>query len=164
LSVKEDAVALSDLSLPVLVIIFLAIFVLIGIHPALQRTVSRIRTLIQTVVRTKAPISPGLEDVHAEMFAGQQGAEQMNDFENIVLRRIAQAGGKALTRRQLNASLLFDKANLYKTLQSLNRRGLVLVKVSKLLGMRFALSEAGRRYALEQGYLLQIHENKRPLG
>lgn len=156
--------ALSDLSLPVLVIIFLAIFVLIGIHPALQRTVSRIRGLIQSVVRTKAPISPELEDVHAEMFVEQQGSEQMNDFENIVLRRLAQAGGKTLTRKQLNASLLFDQANLNKTLQSLNRRGLVLVKISKLLGLRFTLSDDGRRYALEQGYLMQIHVNKGPLG
>jgi hypothetical protein len=51
LPAKEDAVALDDLSLSVLVIIFLAIFVLIGIHPALQGTVARIRTLIQSVVR-----------------------------------------------------------------------------------------------------------------
>jgi hypothetical protein len=157
-------VAFSDLSLPALVIIFLAIFILIGIHPALQRMVSRIRTLIKAVAGSKAPISPGLEDVHAEMFAEQQGTVQMNDFENIVLRRLAQAGGKALTRKQLNASLLFDKANLYKTLQSLNRRGLVHVKVSKLLGLRFTLSEAGRRYALEQGYLVKIQVHKGPLG
>jgi predicted transcriptional regulator len=88
----------------------------------------------------------------------------MNDFENIVLRRLAQAGGKALTRKQLSASLLFDKANLNKSLQSLNRRGLVHVKVSRLLGLRFALSETGRRYALEQGYLVQIQVHKGPLG
>ena len=84
----------------------------------------------------------------------------MNDFEIIVIRRIAQAGGKTLSRKQLNAPLLLGTAVLHKTLKSLHRRELIHVRISTLLGQRFTLSETGRRYAIEQGYVINIHERK----
>jgi hypothetical protein len=84
----------------------------------------------------------------------------LNDIEIIVLRRIAQAGRKSLSRKQINESLLFGDEVLSKTLKSLYRRGYLNLRMSKFMGPRFILSDTGRRYALEQGYIVQLREHK----
>jgi hypothetical protein len=152
--------ALSDIPTRLLVILFLTVFILIGINPALQKIAVKLRKLLHSATQRKGLVGTRLEDVHAEIFAEHRPSRQMNDFEIIVIRRLAQAGGKALSRKQLNAPLLLGKAILHKTLKSLNRRELIHVKISTLLGQRFFLSETGRRYAIEQGYIIDIHEQR----
>jgi uncharacterized membrane protein len=153
-------VPFSELPLSVLVILFLAVFVLVGIYPALERAATKLRKLVHITAQSKKPVAALLDDLHAELFAQQPTTGPLNDFEIFVLRRLAQARGKALTRKQVNSTLLFSKKTIHKTLRSLNRRGLVHVKMSLLLQQRFALSEAGRRYAIEQGYIVHVHEDK----
>jgi DNA-binding MarR family transcriptional regulator len=145
------------LPLDVLVVLFLSIFVLIGISPALKRIAKRIRKLVHSAAQSKELVVTAFRDVHAEIFTDHPGSRQLNDFEIIVLRRLAQAGDKNLSRKQVNEHLLLGKAILHKTLKSLHRRGLIHVKLSTLLGQRFTLSEAGRQYAIEQGYIINIH-------
>ena len=155
---------LSDMPMRLLVILFLAVFVLIGINPAIQKAAVTLRKLLHSAAQRKELIGARLEDVHAEMFAESRSSRQLNDFEIIVIRRLAQAGGKPLSRKQLNAPLLLGTAVLHKTLKSLHRRELIHVRISTLLGQRFTLSETGRRYAIEQGYIVDVQEHKRPLG
>ncbi len=154
----------SDLPLSVMVALFLAVFILIGIYPALKRTAERIRKLVHPGAQSKKPVVASLIDVHAEIFKDQPDSRQLNDFEIIVVRRLAQAGDRDLSRKQVNAPLLLGTVVLHKTLKSLHRRGLIHVKVSKLLGQRFSLSETGRHYAIEQGYIIKLHARKGPLG
>lgn len=151
---------LSDIPLSVLVTLFLSIFVLIGIYPLLQKSMARLRKLIDASTQSDKMFSSSLQDVHDGVFTDYPGSQALNDFEIIVLRRIAQAGGKALSRKQVNEPLLFGHAILSKTLKSLYRRGYLDVRVSKFLGQRFVLSESGQRYALEQGYIIQFQERK----
>jgi len=153
-------VPLSDIPLSELVILFLTVFVLIGIHPAIKRGMAKVRKLLDQTVKTGQPFAPPLEAVHTEIFSAYPNSESLNDFEIIVLRRIAQAGGKALSRKQVNEPLLFGDAVLGRTLKSLNQRRMVSVRISRLLGQRFVLNEAGRRFALEQGYIVQVRESK----
>jgi uncharacterized protein YneF (UPF0154 family) len=142
----------------VLIILFLTAFVLVGIYPAMKRTVAEMRKQLRSAAQSKEPMGALLKNLHAELFAKPPVDGQLNDFEIIVLRRLAQARGRALSRKQVNAPLLFGEETLHKTLRSLNHRGLVQMKLTPLLGQRFALSEAGRRYALEQGYLIQTRK------
>jgi len=153
-------VALAELPLTLLVALFLAVFVLIGIHPALKRAAVAIRKLVQSSAQSKQLFTSLLSDLHTENFAPPPSPHALNDYEIIVLRRLAQAGGKSLSRKQVNAPLLFGEQSLHKTLQSLNRRGLVSVQISTLLGPRFCLTETGLSYAAEQGYMIKIHERK----
>lgn len=148
----------SEPPLPVLVVLFLAVFILIGINPALKRAAKRLRLWFLAAVQTKDPVVKHIEDAHAGIFEKSSGSRPLNDFEIIVLRRIAQAGGKSLTRKEVNEPLLFGSKILNRTLASLHNRGLIQVRVSSLLGLRFALSAFGRRYAAEQGYMVEIHE------
>ena len=159
-SAKEIAVPLSDIPLSILVPLFLAVFVLIGIYPALRATAEIIRKLVHPPATSKKPFAAPHRDVYADMFAEQPGSLPMNDFEIIVLRRLAQAGGRSLSRKQVNEPLLLGSAVLNKTLRSLHRRGMIYVTLSRLLEQRFFLSEAGRRYAVEQGYIIKIQEHK----
>ncbi len=155
---------LSDMPMRLLVILFLALFVLIGINPAIQKAAVSLRKLLRSAAQRKELIGTRLDDVHTEVFAESRSSRQLNDFEIIVIRRLAQAGGKALSRKQLNAPLLLGTAVLQKTLKSLHRRELIHVSISTLLGPKFSLSETGRRYAIEQGYIIQIREPKGGMG
>lgn len=155
---------LSDMPMRLLVILFLAVFVLIGINPAIQKAAVSLRKLLRSAAQRKELIGTRLDDLHAEVFAESRSSRQLNDFEIIVIRRLAQAGGKALSRKQLNAPLLLGTAVLQKTLKSLHRRELIHVRISTLLGPKFSLSETGRRYAIEQGYIIHIREPKGGMG
>lgn len=155
---------LSDMPMRLLVILFLAVFVLIGINPAIQKAAVSLRKLLRSAAQRKELIGTRLDDLHAEVFAESRSSRQLNDFEIIVIRRLAQAGGKALSRKQLNAPLLLGTAVLQKTLKSLHRRELIHVRISTLLGPKFTLSETGRRYAIEQGYIIHIREPKGGMG
>jgi hypothetical protein len=153
-----------DSPLSNLVTLYLIAFVLIGIYPALRRTVERLRKIVRSGSRSKMLVATSPGDVHAGIFAEPLSSRPLNDFEIIVLRRLAQAGDKALSRKQVNAPLLLGTEILHKTLWSLHRRGMIRIRVSPLLGQRFVLSEAGRQYAIEQGYIIKIHERKKAVG
>lgn len=145
-----------ELPLSVLVTLFLVLFLLVGIYPALKRTADRIRQLRRTAARARQPLAVRREELHAELYAEQTDGP-LNDFEALVLQRFARSG-KALSPKQLNATLLFQQENLHRALRMLRRRGLIRLTVNPLGGRRFALSETGLRYAMEQGYIVRLQE------
>ena len=147
---------LSELPMAFLVGLFLTIFVLIGIYPAFKRGATSLRKFIHAKTPEKDPLGQLLEKVHADIFKSPRPTGPLNDFEIIVLRRIALAKGRPLSRKQVNEPLLFGEQVLRKTLHSLFQRGLIQLKASSILGKRFVLSEAGRKYALAQGYLIEL--------
>ena len=151
---------LSDIPLDAQVILFLFIFVLIGIYPFIKKSMAQLRKLMDAADKPQKMFSSLIKDVHQEVFAEQLTSGPLNDFEIIVLRRIAQAGGKSMSRKQINEALLFGDAVLTRTLQSLYRRGYLNLRISKFMGKRFILSESGRRYAMEQGYIVSLRERK----
>ena len=151
---------LSDIPLDAQVILFLVIFVLIGIYPFIKKSMAQLRKLMDAADKPQKMFGSLIKDVHQEVFAEQLTSGPLNDFEIIVLRRIAQAGGKSMSRKQINEALLFGDAVLTRTLQSLYRRGYLNLRISKFMGKRFILSESGRRYAMEQGYVVSIRERK----
>lgn len=153
---------LSELPMTAMVALFLAVFVLIGIYPALKRIAAELRKQLDSAASSSDPFAALLGHLRAESLAGPVHTGELNDYEIIVLRRIAQAGGKPLSRKQVNAPLLFTDGSLDKALQALYRRSLIQVQLSSLFGQRFVLSDAGRRYATEQGYIIQVHEGPKP--
>lgn len=158
---REGVVPLSEMPLPTMIILFLAVFVLIGIYPALKRSAEKLRKHLDAAAQAKHPLAALIAPLQARVSASPASGP-LNDYEIIVLQRIAQAGGKALTRQQVNAPLLFGKEILNRTLRSLNSRGLVDLKLSPLRTHRFTLSEAGRRYAVAQGFVIALHEARQP--
>jgi DNA-binding MarR family transcriptional regulator len=151
---------LSDFPLSAQVVLFLVIFVLIGIYPFIKKSMASLRKLMESRDKPQHKFAVQTRNIHQELFSGQLQSGPLNDFEIIVLRRIAQAGGKAMSRKQIKEALLLGDAVLSRTLKSLYRRGYLNLRVSKFMGMRFALSETGRRYAQEQGYIVQLRERK----
>jgi DNA-binding MarR family transcriptional regulator len=153
-------VPLSDIPLSAQVILFLTIFVLIGIYPFIKKSMAQLRKLMDAADRPQKMFTSLVKDVHQEVFPDKLTSGPLNDFETIVLRRIAQTGGKAMSLKQINESLLFGDAVLTRTLKSLYRRGYLNLRISKFMGRRFILSESGRRYAEEQGYIVSLRERK----
>lgn len=151
---------LSKDALSELFTLFLALFVLIGMQPALQKGAAKLSKLLKAAGDKKDKLAPSEKEVHAAIFVDHHATYALNDFEIIVLQRLSRFGKRAISARQINETLLFGDAVFQKTLWSLHRRGLINLRVSKLLGPRFKLSESGRRYALEQGYLVEFQEKK----
>ena len=152
---------LSDIPLSAQVVLFLTIFILIGIYPFIKKSMAQLRKLMDARDKPQEMFSSLIKDVHHEVFPeNPTSSGPLNDFEIIVLRRIAQAGGKAMSRKQINESLLFGDAVLTRTFKSLYRRGYLNLRISKFMVKRFILSESGRRYAVEQGYIVQLRESK----
>lgn len=151
---------LSELPLSLLVMIFLAIFVLIGINPALQRAARKLRKLLHSTALATRPFASRLNGAHAGIFAGPPSSRPLNDFEIIVLQRLARSDGKPLSRKELNAPLLLGPSILLQTLDSLYSRGMIAVTVSPLLAQQFSLSPTGRRYVIEHGYMVEVYERK----
>jgi hypothetical protein len=133
---------------------------MIGINPAIQRTAVKLRKLLESAKQRYAPFATRPENMHSDIFVEPVASRRLNDFEIIVLRRLAQAGGKALSSKQVNEPLLLGTAILRKTLKSLHRRRLIRVQLSTLFGQRFVLSKEGRQYALEQGYIVEVHDHR----
>ena len=76
----------------------------------------------------------------------------------IVLQRLAQSGGKSLSRKELNAPLLLGPSILHQTLDSLYGRGMIAITVSPFLVQQFKLTATGRSFVIEQGYMVEVRE------
>lgn len=147
-----------DLPMAVLFVLFLMLFVAIGIAPALQRTANRLRDFLNDLGKALEPGDEALGGPMPTSFEGDRQPLLLNDFEIFVLRQLAQADRKGLSARQLQAALHFDPPLLRNTLAALLERGLVEVAMTIGFGSRFRLSARGRDFATEQGYLMGHRE------
>lgn len=136
------------------------VFVLIGMQPTIQKGARWLSRLLEMATDKKERLAPSDKEVHAAIFTGNHSTQDLNDFEIIVIQHLSRRGKKAVSARQINENLLFGDTVFKKTLWSLHRRGLISVRMSKLLGPRFILSESGRKYALKQGYIVQFQQKK----
>jgi hypothetical protein len=148
-----------DLPLSVQVLFFLFLFLLVGIYPAWKRTAAKIRKLLK---RAEKGEGGSLGEAEIESSIGQPLSSPLNDFEIMVLRRLAQTGDRGLTRKQLDGALFLGKKRVNKSLQTLIQRGLVYLAISPLLRFHVFLSAPGRAYAIEQEFIPRIREGKVP--
>ena len=149
----------NDLPMSMLFLIFLILFVLLGSTPVL----SRITTLFNALLRNPQGWKwGGVEELLKEQEQPVYSADssRLNDYEIIVLRKLAMGGHKNFTRKALANALYFQPATITRTLTSLRRRGLV-VRTKALLGERFSLTVAGREYCVAQDMVPAYHEQSR---
>ncbi len=147
----------SDLPLSVLFLIFLWIFLLIGFIPVWKRARAKMRRLRKQAGRFDDPGSDHWQDRDLTRTSGEVSGGRLNDYENMMLRRLAQAGGRGLSRKKLRAELFMDQATFAATLESLGKRGLVGIGLTVWRGVRFQLSRRGHDYAVEQGFVPILH-------
>lgn len=142
----------SEMPLSVMFVLFLLFFVLVGIYPLWKQAGVKYRRLRATRARrSTGPVAP-----HVVREQPQFDATQLSTYEYFVLRRLAQSPHKGLSHRRLAAELHFNPAMVRRALRSLARRGMISLGFSLLPGARFMLSEAGRRHAQEQGYIVHL--------
>lgn len=147
---------LSELPMSILFLLFLGLFVLVGLYPAWKRTATKLKRLM----RERTGEGVFMDDMGSgeeEVFSGQAAFAALDDFEIMVLRRLAQNGDKGLTVRQLDADLFLGKETVTGALQGLMKKGLVFVAISPLFRFRFYLSEPGRAYAIEHEFIPELH-------
>ena len=144
----------------ILFILFLMFFLAVGIAPSWKRTAAKLRGLLQ---QCRALRQPGVGTVAAPppeptptSYETPRQTLQLNDFDIFILRRLAQAGPRGLSRRQLQAALHFAPPLVQSTLAALQERGLVQMAAPLGFARRFRLSARGRDFAVAQGYLPQL--------
>ena len=147
---------IADLPMALMFLIFLLLFVVIGIYPAFQRGARHLRRFIRERQRQVWSQIEVLSNAQPTSFETPQQAVTLNDFEIFVLRRLAQARGKGLTRLQINADLHFDPVIVKSALASLIERGLVQIALPFLFRLRYGLTSRGEAFAIEQGYLPKL--------
>lgn len=149
---------LSDLPQSILFIIFLLLFVLIGVYPTWKKTAALLRNALRKAeTQTDSDILQVTSD-QASSHTDQHDAAQLNDFEIFILRRLAQDNDKALSRRQINAELHLEPQMLRPALTSLLQRGLIRLSIGFIGGIRYYLTAAGYNYAIDQGFITSVHQ------
>ena len=148
--------SLADLSQSIPFLIFLVLFVLLGIYPVWQRIATIVRKILADSNNPEAIDSDISAGEPAGSFAEQQPTHQLDTLESIVFQQLVMNDGKSLSRKQLNAGLHLEPARLKTALDSLLHRGLLKVTMTALPIVRFRLTERGRNYARETGAVLPL--------
>ena len=151
-------VPLSDLPMSILFLFFLVIFLLVGLYPAWKRFSSKIRMALKGHGRDGREYVGSYINQQVEVSGVQESDSQLDDFEIMVIRKLAQSDSNGLTRKQVDADLFLGKETVNSAMQSLMRRGFVYVAISPLFRIRFYLTEQGRIYAFEHEFIPNLIE------
>ena len=85
----------------------------------------------------------------------------LDSYEALVFKRLAQGRGRGLSPAQLAAELHLGRAHVTHSLNALHDRGLLRMAVTRLLSVRFSLSEQGRSYAIARDLIPQTQPTLR---
>lgn len=143
----------AELPLKDMFIIFLSLFVAMGLVPFFEKIISRLhehsRPRNEGDMSEPTQVQKGLESKHVEPAV----EIELYDFEVIVLRLLAAAGWKGLSLAAIVSALHLEPDFVRKTLLSLEKSGLVTFVEIPLLGTYYFLTREGRRYSVRQGFL-----------
>jgi len=134
----------SDLPMAIMFLVFLSLFILLGTSPVLHRLIGFIGSLLSRSKRLHGQT----EDKTSEGPSWRENAP--NDYEIILIRKLAMSGDRGLSRRMLIKTLYFKPQSVDRALHSLGRRGLVRAKKMSFIGVRYCLTRNGQEYARQQ--------------
>lgn len=143
----------ADLPMAKLFLLFLSLFVLIGLIPFFQQMAARRRRSESSSLKSKGASGVAAKGELEAMFARPDETLEIYDFEVMVLRRLALAGRKGLSLKSIAGGLHIGPSVAVRALASLSGKGLVHSVTVYLVGKRFALSKKGREYSIRQGFL-----------
>lgn len=143
----------TDLPMSTLFILFLSLFVLIGLIPFFQQIAARRRRSQGSSLKSKEASDAGAKDESGAIFGRPDETLEIYDFDVMVLRRLALAGRKGLSLKTIAGDLDIGPSVAVSALASLSQKGLVHSVPVYLVGNRFFLSKRGREYAIRQGLL-----------
>lgn len=138
----------TDLPMTIMFLIFLALFVLLGTSPFLPRILAVVGKLLR---RAKALPGGDLGQPDDKKHRAEPWRKNaLNDYEIILVRKLAMTGTGGLSRKALIKGLYFKPVSVDRALESLIRKGLVRRKKRSFFGVNFCLSVNGQEYVIEQ--------------
>jgi hypothetical protein len=147
-----------DVPMTIMFVVFLVLFLGSFLYPVWKSRAAKLRDLLRSRRASRGPAVGPIEEPLAATFETPRQQLLLNDFDVFILRRLALAGRRGLSRRQLQAELHFSPGLTGKTLASLQERGLIRMVMPLGFASRFCLSARGRDFAVEQGYLPAIRK------
>jgi len=144
--------ATTDLALSIFFLIFVAVFVLIGLIPFFQEISAALRKFLATAEEG----GKGREDVlrGEGVDSAREGGESapIYGLEVMALRGLARAGRKGISFKAMAADLNLSPATVKKTLESLGTKRLARYVRPFPFGRHYYLSGRGRDYAAVLGF------------
>jgi hypothetical protein len=144
--------------LPILIRIFLAAFVVLGLLPPLKKRLSKILDYLSHLGQ---PDMPGIEGANAAQEHFSATSSPMTDIEYFVFTRLAQGGKKGMTPAAVAKSLHMDRQMIRKALLSLRRKGFLHFAPDWKMVQRVMLSKQGQALAMAEGLIPKL--THRPL-
>ena len=145
-----------DLHLSIPFIIFLLMFIVLGIYPVWKKTTSMIGKALKGMEQSEAAANVQFQE-QPNTAAAPHTNPELTDFESFVLCQLAQNQPKSLTRKKLNSNLHLEPVDLKSALRSLADQGLIYMEISSLFRFRYRLSDSGYQYAIERGFIAPLH-------
>ncbi|MEJ2492131.1 MAG: hypothetical protein P8Y84_11035 [Desulfuromonadales bacterium] len=134
-------------------VLFLAIFVLLGLLPAIRRTTAKWRQLMVDQ-KTRQQIMPTTsQQVLAKVHEVEQERLRLNDYEQLILRSVGRSGGRLVRLSKVVREMQFDKDVIRQAMTSLYRKGMIRILPTFLFGPFLSLTGKGRKYAVAHGLM-----------
>jgi hypothetical protein len=139
--------------LHILVRLFLAAFVVLGLLPPFKKRLSKILDYLTHLGRPEMPGMDG-EAAVQERFSAE--SSPMSDIEYFVFTRLAQGGKKGMTPAAVAKSLHMDRQLIRKALRSLRRKGFIHFAPDWKMAQRVTLSKQGQALAMAEGLIPKL--------
>ncbi len=144
--------------MPLLFILFLSFFVLVGIYPAVQKTLAKIlRYLSEARDWRKQSVDQAAHFPRS----WHNDLPQLDVYESLVLRRLALAGRRGMLLAGLIKVLGVDADIVEQSLASLSAKHLATSAQTFLAGKLYYLTAQGRHYAHQQGFVPTVKSTNR---
>ena len=142
-----------EIPLQIMFVFFLAIFVLLGLLPAIRRTTTKWRQLMVDQ-KTRQQIMPTTsQQVLTKVHEVEQERLRLNDYEQLILRSVGRSGGRLVRLSKVVREMQFDKDVIRQAMTSLYRKGMIRILPTFLFGTLLSLTGKGRKYAVAHGLM-----------
>jgi hypothetical protein len=141
----------ADILIGTMFVVFLMIFVLIGIYPAVKKTLDRIRAYYKARGTWEEFERVNATGSSMHELATQWETPQLAEYEELVLRSLAMSRMNVRTALWIADALQIESETVDITLASLSSKHLVWSFETHLFGRFFMLTKSGRDYATAHG-------------
>ncbi|MBW2452686.1 MAG: hypothetical protein JRF07_10080 [Deltaproteobacteria bacterium] len=140
-----------DIAMPVMFVLFLSAFLIVGLIPRFERTYKRLRHYFHNRRRSKSNIPNTTTGSLRDSAAFEEEMPSLDYYETVVIKLLADPKHRRISSDIIVAELGLDAEALERVLAQLNNVGLICFVQSPLLIKKYYLSEKGLAYAITQG-------------
>ena len=142
-----------DIAMPVLFVLFLSAFLVVGLFPMFERSYQRLRQYFHTRQKSKCIVSNSNNLSLKCRSVLEEETPSLDYYETAVTKLLADPRYKRLPLGKIVAELGLETEQIEQALKQLVSFGLVCFAQSRILPNLYYLSKKGRDYAIAQALI-----------